>query len=121
MTELGVTVTVMLGEGVAVGPEECGGAEPPPQPQKPITGAITSAVAIEGSLTFVNDLDRPSIDEFCMFHLKPMIDGTRTIRCIPTSAIRGLTRVRRHWREVALGRNGRAMVCSCFPSDHAGH
>jgi hypothetical protein len=87
VTVLGVTATLMLGEGVAVGTEECVGAEPPPQPQKPITAAIARAIALGWNLTFGSKLVRPILRGDCM---------------ISSSALsyREVVQVRRDWRKV---------------------
>lgn len=85
--ELGVTETLMLGEGVGVGAEERGGSEPPPQPQTPTTAAIAKAIALGWNLTFGSNLVRQIVRGHCM---------------ISSSArsYRALAQVRRDWRKV---------------------
>ena len=101
-----MTVTLMLGEGVGVGVEEGGGAELPPQPQKPITAAIARAIAFGWNLTFGSNLVRPIVRGHCMIPLRRV-------------SYRELAQVRRAWRKGDWVANVGGLVCVCFPSDRA--
>jgi hypothetical protein len=104
--ELGVTATLMLGEGVGVGVEELVGDEPPPQPQKAITGAIAKAIALEWNLTFGSNLVSPIVREQCMISSSARF-LSRTRSSPPTLAQSGLSC------------HSAGLICICFPSDRA--
>lgn len=104
--ELGVTVTLMLGEEVGVEVEEREGAEPPPQPQKPITAAIARAIALGWNLTFGSNLVRPIARGHCMIFSSSRF-LSRTFSSPPRLAQSGLSY------------HGGGLVCVCFPSDRA--
>jgi hypothetical protein len=104
--ELGVTVTLMLGEGVGVDVEERGGSEPPPQPQKPITAVIARAISLGWNLTFGSSLVRPIVRGHCMIS-SPARFRSRTCSNPPRLAQSG------------LNCHGGGLVSVCFSSDRA--